>query len=690
MTPWGQRFSNEAKAATVAALLWLSPGGLGAALSPCPTPDASKLLIQPNQTIAFMGDSITFQGNYTRQVEAYLKSRYPSYNLNFVNTGIGGWTAPDAETYSGPLPAGLAYVLSIHPDIVTICLGMNDNHYTAYNSTSFTSYTNSMSSIVSQLKAAGIEVALVTPGMVDLSVNAAELALPIDPSYNSVLQTYANWVLTYAASQNIPAFDLHTLMMNADAAAKAAMPGFVMLRDGIHPDMAGGIFYAYGILKALGVPTECREIGLDAGAFSISGGGGFGMGSLQSVTGGWSFSFTSDPMPFVPGPGTRSVLGYLPFQQDFNRIQFSAAGLTATSYDLLIDGYRQGPISQTALAAGINLADYWTQPSSSIAEIHTVQLIDDAQFAAPPCYGGSYLQMIDDMEKANINSNPAIPYASNLWGGHWDSYGGGAGSYVSPAPQQVLVSGPGHNSAYAARITGTVGTGGPQLSTQLSTRNLNPGDGVQFWFKANAGCNVIFQVRLHSEVDHVPTYYGDYGYSITGTGSWAFVSVPYSSLVRPGWQAYYPFDSQDIYNLNWLVNSVGNYDVSVDDLQFFCSGPSASPPPPPLASPTPAPTFAQGTDTITQAMPAPNPNPKNICVFVDGQLNAIQCRLYTAGFQLVWKATLSAAMHPGWNCLPLPSGWDTGLGNAVYFLAMDSPKSGGWVKGPTQRIYLAK
>ena len=660
----------------------------------CPVPASPAGLLRPGQKIVFMGDSITFRGNYTRTVMAFLQSRYPTYNLQFVNAGINGRSAPDVI-------ADMPYVLGLHPDVVTICLGMNDNHYTAFNSTSFTSYTTSIDQIVTQFQNANIKVALVTPGIVDLSTPYQELP-GIDAGYNSTLGTYAQWIMNYAAGRGIPAYDLHTLMMNADAAAKTAHPGFCMIPGGIHPDVTGGMLYAYAVLKALGVPASSRSIDLNASSSNLSSSPGLGLGALQSVAGGWSFSFTADPMPYVPPAAAKVVLPYFNFQQDLNTIKLSATGLTATAYDLVIDGYRQGPVSATALSSGINLTDYWTQTPASAAEIHTVQVLDHALNPTGPCYAGTHPQMIDDMESSNVTVTPlvgSVDFSNNSWGGTWDAYAGTVSNTAVPSNPYFLMSGPGHNSGLAARITGTSRSSGyaPKLYTALFTRDQAMGDGIAFWFKANPGTQVQFLARQMTELTPT-TRYDDYYHDVPVSGAWSYVQVPFT--VGPsGFQHSGPplaFDPNDIVEVSWLIihgdaAASDAYDVSIDDLQFYCNGPAPAPPTPGMASPTPTATPQPEVNGVDQVQPVPNPDPNALSVRADGRIEGLRVRVYSKGFQLAYSGVLTQTLVKGWNCVPLPSDWDKGLANDLYFVAVDTPVGGAWKPSPgVQKIYLLK
>ena len=610
--PVRSKLPGSARALLLGALFVVARGAR--ALSPCPTPDTSNFLLAPGRTIAFMGDSITFMGNYTRQVQAYCDASFPGYNLHWINTGVGGWTAQNAYQYSGPAPQGLAYVLALHPDLVVLCFGMNDGGYisgtTTAGAANFTHFTNYMSLMLGQLSSAGIKAVLLSPGMVDLSQPGASA---IDPAYNTVLQNYANWVTSYAASHGLASYDVHALAMNVDAAAKAALPGFHMLQpDGVHPDMAGALVYAYGLLKALGVPGRCQQVSLDGAAMSLTASPGLGLGPLLAPAGGWSFTLRCDPLPFLVNPAARKVLPFLPFEQDFNRLELGATGLSAPSYTISVDGYR-GPLALSAasLAGGASLPAQWTRFPQSTAELHSIELSDASLSPAGACYNGSDPSVVDDMEASN--ARPAWPVSR--WGGHWSaSSGSGLSSTASPLP--FLMSAPGHASGYAARLSGNFDASGgpPSLSLDLITRGADYHDGLRFWFKAPPGAPAVF--RVHTLYQAAQGQWNDYGAPLTGSGGWDLVELPYSSLAFPGWGPAYALDPADIISVSWQPATGGAYDLSVDQLEFYCL--SSLPAPTPLPSATPCPACSPTLTPTPSPSPAPTQGPC-ASVFYNGE-----------------------------------------------------------------------
>ena len=164
--------------------------------------------LQANDKILFLGDSISYRGTFTNMVEKHLSERYPSAGFTFVNSGIPG-------------DAGLqiwnrrAAVLAQNPDVVVLAFGANDALDLANYQTDFPYYLNQL---VNYFQSNGKRVVLITPGIADLS---APNSMPAD--FNTRLTWVANYVMTYAATNSLSAFNNNAAMGAANTALKAGL-----------------------------------------------------------------------------------------------------------------------------------------------------------------------------------------------------------------------------------------------------------------------------------------------------------------------------------------------------------------------------------------------------------------------------------------------------------------------------------
>ena len=309
----------------------------------------ATLILKPNDRIVFLGDSITEQQLYTNQVETYLATRFPELRLTFFNAGWGGDTAP-----GGALRLERD-VLALRPTLVTICYGMNDGRYTPPTEEIRTTFVAGMRELVSRLKAAGVRIVLLTPGMVDENV-APNLGLV---HYNRRgLRILADEVLKLAAEEGLPAADLHKLMNEVYDRARAADPKFAM-SDGVHPDPAGHLVMAYGVLQALGVPPRRQAVAVDLEKRTVSASAGIRAGRIRRNPYGFSVDLQLDRLPLYVEPAARKVLPFLPFQETYNELKLSVRGLNAKRGYFRSETLRSASVPREEFEAGVNLFSQW-------------------------------------------------------------------------------------------------------------------------------------------------------------------------------------------------------------------------------------------------------------------------------------------------------------------------------------------
>ncbi|GEM_PF-541697 len=309
---------------------------------------STNFVLRHGDRIVFLGDSITEQQLYTNYVEAYLASRYPERKLTFFNAGWGGDTAP------GGCARLDRDVLALKPDVVTICYGMNDGGYCPMKPEVRDAFVTGMRELVSRLKAAGVRVVLLTPGMVDASVNPDLRKI----EYNMrSLRVLADEVLALAAAEQLPVADLHTLMNEVDVAAKAADPAFCMIPDSVHPDPAGHLVMAFGLLQALGVPPRHEEVTVDLATSRATGTSEIGIKHVRHTRKGDAVEVRLDRIPFFVETAARKVLPVLPFQETYNEVKLRVTGIAQKRAYIRMGAARSASVPREDLEKGVNLLD---------------------------------------------------------------------------------------------------------------------------------------------------------------------------------------------------------------------------------------------------------------------------------------------------------------------------------------------
>jgi lysophospholipase L1-like esterase/pimeloyl-ACP methyl ester carboxylesterase len=203
--------------------------------------------------VVFLGDSITYSGQYVELIEAYFVTRFPERQIEFLNLGVPSETVSglSEEGHAGgqfPRPdlhERLARVLAkTKPDFVIACYGMNDGIYLPFAEQRFAAFSNGLVRLRERAIAAGAKILHVTPPVFDEAKGKA-------PGYGNTLDRYAGWMLTQRAA-GWDVADLHGPMSRFLADQRKTDPNFFLAGDGVHAGETGHWIMAQQILLHLG------------------------------------------------------------------------------------------------------------------------------------------------------------------------------------------------------------------------------------------------------------------------------------------------------------------------------------------------------------------------------------------------------------------------------------------------------
>jgi lysophospholipase L1-like esterase len=203
---------------------------------------ADDVAIKTGQKLAFLGDSITQQGEgspsgYVQLVISGLKVN--GMDVEMIPAGISGHTSRDMIVRID------RDVIAKKPDWMTLSCGVNDVWH-GKTGVELDAYKKNITDMVDRAQAAGIKVMLLTSTMIGEDQS--------NPN-NQKLIVYNDFLKELAKQKGCLAADLNSDMQAAVAAAgggKAGAPN-VLTVDGVHMNAAGNRMMAGGILKAFGL-----------------------------------------------------------------------------------------------------------------------------------------------------------------------------------------------------------------------------------------------------------------------------------------------------------------------------------------------------------------------------------------------------------------------------------------------------
>jgi lysophospholipase L1-like esterase len=219
----------------------------------------------------FLGDSITYSGQYVEYVEAVLRARDPALRCEFLNLGLPSETA---SGLSEPGHAGgrfprpdlherLDRVLRLtRPGLVVACYGMNDGIYHPFSDERFRKFQDGMRFLHDRAAGAGARVLHLTPPVFDptpikantLPAGLAEYRKPFE-GYDDVLDRYSAWLLGRRTA-GWDVVDVHGPMKRYLAAGRERDPNFRLADDGVHINPTGHWLIAREVLAHWGVPAR--------------------------------------------------------------------------------------------------------------------------------------------------------------------------------------------------------------------------------------------------------------------------------------------------------------------------------------------------------------------------------------------------------------------------------------------------
>ncbi len=203
---------------------------------------SAQITVKNGDRIAFLGDSITQQGNGSSGYLNFVMSALEDNGVKAVKipAGIGGHKSNQM------LARVDRDVIQKKPQIMTLSCGVNDVWH-GKNGVPLEDYKKNITGIVDKAKAAGIQVYILTATMITEN--------PQHPN-NEKLAAYNEFLRSLAKEKSCTLVDLNRDMQDQIASLKSKHPkikGNLLTVDGVHMNPLGNMMMAKGILRAFGM-----------------------------------------------------------------------------------------------------------------------------------------------------------------------------------------------------------------------------------------------------------------------------------------------------------------------------------------------------------------------------------------------------------------------------------------------------
>lgn len=326
-----------------------------------------KIELGFNETLVFLGDSITHQCLYTQYVEDFYYTRYPQSRIRFHNAGVSGDKAADA------LVRFQEDVASFKPKYVTVLLGMNDGRYTTYDQAIFDTYQSDMTTLLEKISTCGAQAILMTPTMFDMrarrirtqAAGKGKEQLKRLVYYNGVLAFYGAWLREQAFAKGLGYVDMYSPLNNITLGERKAESQFTMIKDAVHPGAPGQLVMAFAILDNMKVSRTVSTIHIyrgEYGEWQINASGGEIYDPQEESISSGRFTFLAEALPWVVPDEARSGYKLVEAGKNLSREILRINGVQPGRYEVKINDVIVGNYSDIELTAGVELQDNHKTP----------------------------------------------------------------------------------------------------------------------------------------------------------------------------------------------------------------------------------------------------------------------------------------------------------------------------------------
>jgi lysophospholipase L1-like esterase len=322
--------------------------------------------------VIFYGDSITEPRLYTTFVETYAVTRFPSLEIEFMDSAWGGDRVTGGR--GGAIDVRLQRDVVAHkPTVVAIMLGANDGWGLPYEAKRFETFASGYQHIVATIKASlpSVRLTLMQPAPRDEVTRPPEFG---GGGYNGVMIRYGAFVRKLARREGLASADLNSPLVAVLVEAEASDHALAQRigGDGTHPGLAGHLILAAALLKAWHAPAIVSAVEIDAAHLRTLRADNTAVRSLaMDVKLSWTQDDHALPFPIdVSDPAIALAVRCSDIVEALDQETLKVTGLTAPRYQLRIDGDEIATFTRSQLEEGVNLAQLDTPMKKQAMQVH--------------------------------------------------------------------------------------------------------------------------------------------------------------------------------------------------------------------------------------------------------------------------------------------------------------------------------
>lgn len=325
-----------------------------------------------NQTICFIGNSITQDGRYHMLLQTYFATRYPSIKLNYFNCGISG------DVAKGMLDRFDNDILIHKPDYAFLMVGMNDIMSYLYDPTlkidqkildkrqkALENYFIRTEKLATKLINNNITPIFLTPSIYD---QTSTLQTPNRFGINDALEKCAIHIRKLAKKHNALLVDFQPEMLRINKQIQKEDPSKTIIsQDRVHPGDTGHFIMMNTILNTIETPNKVSIIKINAKKRKLIS-AEKSVVTLEPDSNNLTFRVNNNSLPFPLNKNYGEADQLVNFTNNYNKEILKIAQLKKGNYQLMIDKIKIGSFTSKQLKKGINLSAYSNTPQNNQAK----------------------------------------------------------------------------------------------------------------------------------------------------------------------------------------------------------------------------------------------------------------------------------------------------------------------------------
>ena len=338
---------------------------------------ADDFLLKDNDTVAFLGDSITAARGYPKIVEHYTLMRYPDRKIRFYNAGKGGDTAQSSISRLE------RDVFSHRATVMLVALGVNDIGWGMKADVEHKQlYLDGIRTLINQCQAKHVRVIVCSPAITAENPDTAE---------KGFLQQMADEGMALSKSMGEGSIDILRGMREIQRpiwkfnAGERDASKHVTLHapDGVHLNDLGQLAMAFAILKGLGAPDTVSSATIDAKDGKVANANGCRISEVEVRKDGVTFTRLDDGLPLNRGILSGFDYRWVPVPDRLNKYELRITNLPAGKYTIRAEERPLGTLTAEQLSHGVNIAsmtaDAWEPGGPWDAQSDVVKELIDSR-----------------------------------------------------------------------------------------------------------------------------------------------------------------------------------------------------------------------------------------------------------------------------------------------------------------------